>query len=149
MREWQFSHLPFLSFWPSPFSSIKGDLVWHTNIHAWVPAVKINIKHDDTVAKLCHFLPGKEDHYDNKTINQYSNVMKSWNIKTNIKKDSWLYLNVERYSFISFPHCVLGIYINLMLVLKHHAKFLLKSTGTHKYIIDIISQRHKISLRLN
>ena len=46
------------------------------------------------------------------------------------------YLNVERYSFIAFPHCVLGIYINLMLVLKRHAKFLLKSTGTQKYVID-------------
>ena len=135
----------FLGFWPSPFSSIKGDLVWHTNIHAWVPTVKINIKHDDTVAKLCHFLPGKEDHYDNKTINQYPNVMKSWNIKTNIKKNperirpDCLYLTVLKYSFISFPRCVLGIYINLMLVLKRHAKFLLKSTGTHKYIIDITS----------
>ena len=51
-------------------------------------------------------------------------------------KDPKRYLNVERYSFIAFPHCVLGIYINLMLLLKRHAKFLLKSTGTQKYIID-------------
>ena len=34
--------------------------------------------------------------------------------------------------------CVLGIYIKLMLVLKRHAKFLLKSTGTQNSIINIV-----------
>ena len=71
-------------------------------------------------------------------------MLRNPNIKTNyIMKDPkryryCTYLNVERYSFIAFPHCVLGIYINLMLVLKRHAKFLLKSTGTQNSIINIV-----------
>ena len=79
---WHIPHLLLLTF-SFLFSDYNtADLVWHKDAHAWVPAVKMNIKHDDTVAKLCHFLPGKEDHYDNKTINQFiSNAMKSWNIK--------------------------------------------------------------------